>query len=143
MEFITTLKTYLQDPTIEKLVIVVAGVLCILTLRRLVRSSLTRRVEDKTTRYRTRKIVQFASYVVLAIFIGAVYSDKLGGFTVAFGVADAARDAQVEHPLRPGELHGIPGDPRPHGELRGSTSARRRASRGPARHLWPRRRRRE
>lgn len=89
MEFITTLKTYLQDPTVEKLVIVVIGVLCILGVRSLVRNSLTRRLTDKTTRYRTRKVVQFASYVVLAIFIGAVYSDRLGGFTVAFGVAGA------------------------------------------------------
>lgn len=89
MEFITTLKTYLRDPTVEKLVIVVVGVLCILALRHFVRSSLTRRLEDKTTRYRTRKVVQFATYVVLAIFVGAVYSDKLGGFTVAFGVAGA------------------------------------------------------
>jgi len=83
------LRDLLLDPTVGKLITVLIGILVIYGIRRVIRRTLSARVDDKTTRYRTRKLVEFASYVVLALFIATVFSDKLGGFTVAFGVAGA------------------------------------------------------
>lgn len=77
------------DPTTGKLILAVLGIVVIYALRRLARRALSNRVEDKTTRYRTRKLVELASYLVMALFIATVFSDKLGGLTVAFGVAGA------------------------------------------------------
>jgi small-conductance mechanosensitive channel len=79
----------LFDPTIGKLVVVVLGLTVIFGIRRVVAKALARRVTDKTVRYHTRKLVAFGSYVIFVLFVATVYSDKLGGFTVAFGVAGA------------------------------------------------------
>ncbi len=79
----------LFDPTVGKIVVLFLGVAVIFGIRRVVRNGLATRVKDKTARYRTRKLVEFASYVVVALFVATVFSDKLGGFTVAFGVAGA------------------------------------------------------
>ena len=89
MEIPQEVEDVLFDPTVGKLVVIVVGLIIIFSLRRVIRSSLSARVEDNTTRYRTRKLVEFASYLVMALFVATVFSDKLGGFTVAFGVAGA------------------------------------------------------
>ncbi len=89
MEIPAEVQEFLFDPTVGKVVFITIGLVVIFGLRRVIRSSLTARVEDKTTRYRTRKLVEFTSYLVMVLFVATVFSDKLGGFTVAFGVAGA------------------------------------------------------
>ncbi len=89
MQLPPDLEKLLFDPTIGKLVLAFVGVVVIYAIRRLVQRSLTKRVEDNSTRYRTRKLVGFTSYVLTGLFVASVFSDKLGGFTVAFGVAGA------------------------------------------------------
>jgi small-conductance mechanosensitive channel len=46
-------------------------------------------VADNDTRYRARKFVTFSGYVIGALVITIVFSNHLGGFTVAIGVAGA------------------------------------------------------
>lgn len=89
MELPPEVQNFLFDPVIGKLVVALLGIAVIFGVRRLVRNALASRVEDKTARYRTRKLIEFASYLVAALFIATVFSDRLGGFTVAFGVAGA------------------------------------------------------
>lgn len=89
MNFPDQLEEFLFDPTTGKIVVALIGLVAIYGIRRLIRRTLTSRVEDNTARYRTRKLVEFASYLVMALFIATVFSDRLGGFTVAFGVAGA------------------------------------------------------
>ncbi len=89
MDLPPQVKEILFDPTVGKIVVLALGIVAIYTLRRVAQTTLANRVEDKTTRYRTRKLVAFASYLVVALFVATVFSDKLGGFTVAFGVAGA------------------------------------------------------
>ncbi|MCR9161651.1 MAG: mechanosensitive ion channel family protein [Nannocystaceae bacterium] len=83
------LEAILFDPTTGKVLAAVVGVLIIYGVRRFIGRTLTSRVSDNTARYRTRKLVEFASYLVMALVIATVFSDQLGGFTVAFGVAGA------------------------------------------------------
>lgn len=85
-DFITN---WLFDPTIGKFVAAVIGVLIVITIARLVKRSLSGIVKDTETRYRTRKFITFLSYVVIVFVIANVYSNRLGGLTVAFGVAGA------------------------------------------------------
>ena len=88
-ELLPGVRELLFDPTVSKLVVLAVGLIVIVGVGRVVRNALTNRVEDKTARYRTRKLVTFASYALVALFVATVFSDKLGGFTVAFGVAGA------------------------------------------------------
>lgn len=79
----------LESPTVRKLLIAAVSLLVVFVLRRLIRGALIRRVQDKTTRYHTRKVVAFISYIVAFLVLATVYNEELGGFTVAFGVAGA------------------------------------------------------
>lgn len=79
----------LESPFVRKLIIAAVGLLLVFGLRRLIRGALTRGLQDNTTRYRTRKVVAFASYVAALVVLTTVFNAELGGFTVAFGVAGA------------------------------------------------------
>ena len=46
-------------------------------------------VKDVDTRYRARTFVSFLGYAVAIVVLSTVFSDRLGGFTIAFGVAGA------------------------------------------------------
>lgn len=83
------LKQLLFDPTVGKIIIVIVGFALLYTVGRFVRRSLGSRIDDTATRYRIRKLVTFAIYVVAALLLVTVFSDRLGGLTVAFGVAGA------------------------------------------------------
>lgn len=81
--------TLLESPTVRKLVIATIGVLLVFVLRRIIRGTLVRGLQDKTTRYRTRKVVAFLSYLAALVVLTTVFNEELGGFTVALGVAGA------------------------------------------------------
>ncbi len=85
----TNIESILFDPTVGKLVTLIVGLIVIAVLARVVRNSLAKRVESTSARYRTRKLVTLVGYLIAFLFAASVFSDKLGGFTVAFGVAGA------------------------------------------------------
>lgn len=82
-------RRWLLDPVIGRLVALVVGLLVIVVVVRLVNRSLKRIVRDSRVRYRSRKSVVFIGYVIAALVVSTVYSNRLGGLTVAFGVAGA------------------------------------------------------
>ena len=82
-------KRWLFDPTLGKFVAALIGVGIVFALGRLVQRSIIRYVTDPDTRYRVRKFVTFLGYIVSVSVIATIFSDRLGGLTVAFGVAGA------------------------------------------------------
>ena len=82
-------KTWLFDPVVGKIVTVVVALLVVFFVVRLLQRSLSRYIQDMDTRYRARKFVMFLGYIMAAGVVATVFSDRLGGFTVAFGVAGA------------------------------------------------------
>ena len=90
-------KRWLFDPTVGKAVTVVIGLLLLMALVRFAQRSLSRYVKDSDTRYRTRKFVTFAGYLAAVFFVGLVFSDKLGGLTVA---RSASRGPVSRSPFR-------------------------------------------
>ncbi len=84
-----TLKTWLFDPIVGKLVTLIIALLVVFSLVRLLQRSVSRYVQDVDTRYRARKFVTFLGYLAAAGIVATVFSDRLGGFTVALGVAGA------------------------------------------------------
>jgi small-conductance mechanosensitive channel len=82
-------KSWLGDPLMVKVIIAVGGLVIIRIIVALATHYLGRFVKDAQTRYRTRKIVAFISYLVVLLYLGIVFKDRLGGLTIAFGVAGA------------------------------------------------------
>jgi len=82
-------KRWLFDPVIGKLVAALIGLVVIYSLVRFLDRSVGRYIADSDTRYRARKFVTFAGYLAGFILLGAIFSERLASFTVAFGVAGA------------------------------------------------------
>ncbi len=84
-----TLEKYLFDPTIGKLSTIVIGVAVIWILIRVIQRNVLARIKGNDNHYRAKKFSNYAGYLLSIILITIVFSDKLGGFTVALGVAGA------------------------------------------------------
>jgi len=83
------IKKYLQDPVVGKWVTVFIGVAVIWIIIQLLRRNLASRIKDNSTRYKTKKVLGFIGFLVTTILIIVIFSDKLGGITIALGVAGA------------------------------------------------------
>ena len=83
------IKSWLADPLALKIIIAVAGLIVIRIIVALLTHSLGRYTKDVQTRYRARKVVTLVSYLLILLFLGIVFKDRLGGLTIAFGVAGA------------------------------------------------------
>lgn len=88
-ELETTLMQWLYDPTVGKFVAALVALVIVIMISRIVRASITRYVKAVDTRYRLKKFITFMSYVVVAFLLTLIFSDRLGGLTVAMGVAGA------------------------------------------------------
>jgi small-conductance mechanosensitive channel len=82
-------KRWLLNPTMGRLVAALIGILVVIVVVRLIQRTLSRGIHDTDTRYRARKFVTFAGYLLGIGVLAVVFSDQLGGFTVALGVAGA------------------------------------------------------
>jgi small-conductance mechanosensitive channel len=83
------LQKWLFDPTVGKFIAALIGLAVVYTLSRIAQRSVNRFVVDATARYRGRKFVAFLGYVLAIVVVATIFSARLGGFTVAFGVAGA------------------------------------------------------
>jgi small-conductance mechanosensitive channel len=83
------IKDWLFDPTVGKLLGAAMGMLVIIVIVRFLQRSLTRYIKDTDTRYRARKFISIVGYLAGILLIMAIFSDRLGRLTVAFGVAGA------------------------------------------------------
>ena len=83
------LKNVLFDPVIGKIIAVVIGIIILVVISKFIKRILKKRVSESDSRYKANKIVSFISYVFAVLLISIVFSDKLGGLTVALGVAGA------------------------------------------------------
>jgi small-conductance mechanosensitive channel len=79
----------LYDPTIGKIVTLLIGGLIIIVISRFVKKRIGKFIKENETKYKIRKIITFLTYLLVITFITIVFSDKLGGITVALGVAGA------------------------------------------------------
>ena len=80
---------WLYDPAVGRIVAVLVGLIVVYSLVRLLQRSLGRYISDSGTRYRARKFVTFLGYFAAVLMVSIVFSDRLSGLTVAFGVAGA------------------------------------------------------
>ncbi len=83
------LNQLIENQTVIRLAIVLAGLIAILVIVRIVQRILASRIQSVDARYRTRKFVTGLGYGVSLLLIVVVFSDKLGGVPVAIGLAGA------------------------------------------------------
>ena len=83
------LDTWLFNPTVGKIATVLIGLLIVAALVRFLQKLLGKHITNTETRYRARKFVSFGGYLLGIVFLTIVFSDRLGGLTVALGVAGA------------------------------------------------------
>lgn len=83
------LKHFLFDPVVGKIVAVVIGIAIIWILIKTIQKNLFSKIKDNDNRYRAKKFSSFIGFFLTVVLITVVYSNKLGGLTVALGVAGA------------------------------------------------------
>jgi small-conductance mechanosensitive channel len=83
------IQEYLYNPTVGKIVTFLVGVAIIWMVIQAVQKKLFSKIKDSDNRYKAKKFSTFAGYLMTVIFLTVIFSDKLGGFTVALGVAGA------------------------------------------------------
>jgi small-conductance mechanosensitive channel len=77
-----------NNPMITRILIIVIGFIFILILIQIIKKSLSKRIKSENW-YKTKKIINAAAYVLFIFLVLIVYNDRLGGITVALGVAGA------------------------------------------------------
>ena len=82
-------REWLSDPTVGKLIAAGFGLLLIFVINWLLQRAVAQRVSDATMRYRFRKATVLFGYLIAILVLAIIFSDRLGGLTVAFGVAGA------------------------------------------------------
>lgn len=83
------IRKWLFDPVVGKIIASALVVLVVVVLVRYTQRALGRYVDDSQRRYRLRKLVTIGGYIVALVLLSVVYSDKLSGLTVMFGVLGA------------------------------------------------------
>lgn len=83
------INTWLFNDAIGKIVVILIGFIIIWTLIKLTNFRLLAQIKEGDNRYKAKKLVNFIGYFLVVVMITIVYSDKLGGLTVALGVAGA------------------------------------------------------
>jgi small-conductance mechanosensitive channel len=88
-ELESTLSRWLNDPLAGKIAVLILGLCVIYYLSRgIKRLALSYVVEPEAAR-RVASLINFFSYALSFLFFTSIFKDRLGGLTVAFGVAGA------------------------------------------------------
>jgi small-conductance mechanosensitive channel len=87
---LNSLDQWLVNPTAQKVVAAVAGLLIIGFVVQLLHRAVTHRIQQTDTRHRVRKLINFAGYLAGFLLIAFILAAEKGHLTVAVGVATAA-----------------------------------------------------
>lgn len=83
------LSKILFNPVVGRIATIIIGIAIIWMVIKALQRNLFGRIKDNSSRYKARKLSSFIGYLLTVILITVVYSDRLGGLTVALGVAGA------------------------------------------------------
>lgn len=83
------IKQWLFNPAVGKIASIFIGIAFIWIIVKVVQKNLFSKIKDNDNRYRAKKFGSFIGYFLTILLVTIVFSDKIGGLTVAFGVAGA------------------------------------------------------
>lgn len=84
-----SLEKIINSPSFLRISVLIAGLFVIWFILKLIRNRWISRIKGNENRHQANKISLFLSYGLSILMISVVFSDKLRGVTVAFGVAGA------------------------------------------------------
>jgi small-conductance mechanosensitive channel len=87
---LNTLYQWLANPTVQKIVVAVVGLLMIGFVVQLLHRAVTHRIQQADARHRVRKLIDFAGYLAGFLLIAFILAAEKGHLTIAVGVATAA-----------------------------------------------------
>lgn len=79
----------LFNDTIGKVVAFLLGAIVIWSIGKLIQNKIFSKIRDTDNRYKAKKFGSFIAWLAIIVYFSIVYSSKLGGLTVALGVAGA------------------------------------------------------
>ena len=80
---------FLLDPTFRKIAFIAIGFAVIWIIIKLIQRRLLVKIKDPDHRYSGKKFSNLVGYIFSILLLAFVFSDKLGGITVALGIAGA------------------------------------------------------
>jgi small-conductance mechanosensitive channel len=80
---------WLSNQWVIKSLVALLGLVIIWVIWGALRRSVPDRVRDYQARYRVRKLINLAGYLVVLLFLAILFKDKLGGLTVVLGFTGA------------------------------------------------------
>ncbi|MDP5104906.1 MAG: mechanosensitive ion channel family protein [Polaribacter sp.] len=83
------LEQLFKNPSFIRIITIVVGIILIWFIVKFLQKKLFSKIHDIDNRYKAKKIGSFVGYFFSIILIAITFSDKLGGFTIALGVAGA------------------------------------------------------
>lgn len=83
------IQEFLFNPIVGKISTIIIGTAVIWLIVKVIQKNLFSKIHDNNNRHKAKKFGTFIGYVLTIFLITVVYSDKLVGLTVAFGVAGA------------------------------------------------------
>jgi len=83
------IKKFLLEPTIQKALVIIVCLVIIWLVIKTIQRNLFTKIKDSDNRYRAKKFSSFFGYILTILMLTIVFSDQLGGLTVALGVAGA------------------------------------------------------
>jgi len=83
------IKEYLSNHNNLKITTIIIGIGAIWFFIKIIQKSIFSKIQDNDNRYKAKKFSGFMGYFLTLVLVTVVFSDKLGGITVALGVAGA------------------------------------------------------
>lgn len=83
------LQDFLNHPNYSKTVSTIIGITIIWLIIKILQHKYFSKIKDNDNRYKAKKFSSFIGYFFTIILLAIVFSDKLGGLTMALGVAGA------------------------------------------------------
>jgi small-conductance mechanosensitive channel len=83
------IQKYLLNPSLGRLATIFIGITIIWVIINVIQKSFFSKIKDNDNRYHAKKISSFIGYFLTLVLLIIVFNDKLGGLTVALGVAGA------------------------------------------------------
>lgn len=83
------INTWLFNSAVGKLVAIGISIIIIWTIIKVLKQRIAGPLKSTDNRYRTKKLLDFTGYFLIILMTTIIFSDKLGGLTVALGVAGA------------------------------------------------------
>jgi small-conductance mechanosensitive channel len=80
---------FLSNASVAKILVIIMGIIIIWVIIKILQKGLLSKIQENTHRYQAKKVSNFIGYFLSIILVTIFYSDKLGGLTMALGVAGA------------------------------------------------------